>query len=69
MARYFYDGECDPFTDGYNPLPSQVVRDVGLFLLSGSREWDRLLSFGSSTLLKVLREYDALPGKALKKVP
>lgn len=66
VARYFYDGECDPFTDGYNPLSAQVVRDVGLFLLSSNREWDRLLSFGSSTLLKVLREYDALPGKALE---
>lgn len=66
VARYFYDGECDPFTDGYNRLSAQVVRDVGFFLLSSSREWDKLLSFGSSTLLKVLREYDALPGKALE---
>ena len=68
LARYFYDGECDPFTDGYNPLSAQVVRDVGLFLLSSNREWDRLLSFGSSTLLKVLREYDALPGRALEEL-
>ncbi|HYS04428.1 MAG TPA: AAA family ATPase [Candidatus Dormibacteraeota bacterium] len=68
LARYFYDGECDPFTDGYNPVSAQVVRDVGLFLLSSNREWDRLLSFGSSTLLKVLREYDALPGKALEEL-
>ena len=66
VARYFYDGECEPFTDGYVPVPTQVVRDVGLFLLSSNREWDRLLSFGSSTLLKVLREYDALPGRALE---
>jgi hypothetical protein len=42
------------------------MRDVGLFLLSSNREWDKLLSFGSSTLLKVLREYDALPGKVLE---
>lgn len=68
LARYFYDGECDPFTDGYNPVSAQVVRDVGLFLLSSNREWDRLLSFGSSTLLKVLREYDALPGRALEEL-
>jgi hypothetical protein len=68
LARYFYDGECDPFTDGYNPVSAQVVRDVGLFLLSSNREWDRLLSFGSSTLLKVLREYDALPGGALEEL-
>jgi hypothetical protein len=68
VVRYFYDGECDPFTDGCTPLPVQVVRDLGLFLLSSNREWDRLLSFGSSTLLKVLREYDALPGKALEEL-
>lgn len=68
VVRYFYDGECDPFTDGYTPLSVQIVRDLGLFLLSSNREWDRLLSFGSSTLLKVLREYDALPGQALKEL-
>jgi len=68
LARYFYDGECDPFTDGYNRVSAQMVRDVGLFLLSSNREWDRLLSFGSSTLLKVLREYDALPGRALEEL-
>ena len=68
LARYFYDGECDPFTDGYNPLSAQVVRDVGLFLLSSNREWDKLLSFGSSTLLKLLREYDALPGRAIEEL-
>jgi len=68
VVRYFYDGECDPFTDGYNPLSLHVVRDLGLFLLPSNREWDRLLSFGSSTLLKVLREYDALPGRALEEL-
>lgn len=68
VARYFYDGECDPFTDSCTSLSMQVVRDLGLFLLSSNREWDRLLSFGSSTLLKVLREYDALPGKALEEL-
>jgi hypothetical protein len=66
VARYFFYGECDPFIDGFAPVPAQVVRDVGLFLLSSNREWDRLLSFGSSTFLKVLREYEALPGKALE---
>jgi hypothetical protein len=68
VVRYFYDGECDPFTDVYGPLSVRLVRDLGLFLLSSNREWDRLLSFGSSTLLKVLREYDALPGKALEEL-
>ncbi len=67
-VRYFYYGEADPFTDGYAPVPPRVLRDVGLFLLSSSREWDKLLSFSSSSLLKVIREYDALPGSAIEKL-
>jgi len=65
-VRYYYHGECDPFTDNHNPVPMRVLRDVGLFLLSSNREWDRLLSFSSSSLLKVIREYDALPGNAIE---
>ncbi len=64
--RYFYDGERDPFTDGCSPVSSRLLRQVGLFLLSSNRQWDKLLSFGSSSLLKVIREYEALPGKAIE---
>jgi hypothetical protein len=64
--RYFFYGEADPFTDGYVPVPWRLLRDVGVFLLSSNREWDKLLSFRSSSLLKVIREYDALPGKAIE---
>ena len=63
--RYFYHGESDPFTDGWSPVPWRLLREVGLFLLSSNRDWDKLLSFRSSSLLKVIREYDALPGKAI----
>jgi len=63
--RYFYHGEDDPFTDGYSIVPWRLLRQVGLFLLSSNRDWDKLLSFRSSSLLKVIREYDALPGKAV----
>jgi putative ATP-dependent endonuclease of OLD family len=63
--RYFYHGECDPFTDGCSIVPWRLLRQVGLFLLSSNRDWDKLLSFRSSSLLKVIREYDALPGKAV----
>lgn len=66
--RYFYHGESDPFTDGHDPVPTRLLRDVGLFLLPSNREWDRLLSFSSSSLLKVIREYDALPGKAIEEL-
>ena len=64
-VRYFYHGEDDPFTDGYSMVPWRLLRQVGLFLLSSNRDWDKLLSFRSSSLLKVIREYDALPGKAI----
>jgi putative ATP-dependent endonuclease of OLD family len=64
-VRYFYHGECDPFTDGCSTVPWRLLRDVGVFLLSSNRDWDKLLSFRSSSLLKVIREYDALPGKTV----
>jgi len=64
-ARYFYHGDCDPFTDGYSAIPTRLLRQVGVFLLSSNRDWDKLLSFRSSSLLKVIREYDALPGKTV----
>jgi len=64
-VRYFYQGEGDPFTDGYVAVPRRVLRAAGVFLLSGNRDWDKLLSFRSSSLLKVIREYEALPGKAI----
>lgn len=63
--RYFYHGESDPFTDGCAPIPWRILREVGLFILSSNRDWDKLLSFRSSSLLKVIREYDALPGSAI----
>lgn len=63
--RYFCHGEGDPFTNGYSIVPWRLLRQVGLFLLSSNRDWDKLLSFRSSSLLKVIREYDALPGKAV----
>jgi putative ATP-dependent endonuclease of OLD family len=64
-VRYFYHGSCDPFTDGCSMVPWRLLRQVGLFLLSSNRDWDKLLSFRSSSLLKVIREYNALPGKAV----
>ncbi|HSW64916.1 MAG TPA: AAA family ATPase [Dissulfurispiraceae bacterium] len=64
--RYFYYGESDPFTDGSILVPWRLLRDVGVFLLSSNRDWDKLLSFRSSSLLKVIREYDALPGKTIE---
>ena len=68
IARYFYYGAGDPFTDGYTSVPTAILRDVGFFLLSANRDWDRLLSFNSSSLLKVIREYDALPAELIQEL-
>jgi hypothetical protein len=67
-SRYFYDGDCDPFTESCSLVPNRLLRDLGVFLLSSNREWDRLLAFGSSSLLKVLREYDAIPGEEIERL-
>jgi putative ATP-dependent endonuclease of the OLD family len=66
LARYFHYGDSDPFTDGCSSVPIELIRQCGVFLLSSSREWDKLLSFSSSSLLKVIREYDAMPGQAIE---
>jgi hypothetical protein len=60
--RYYYDGPCDPFTDDHRTVPPARFRELGVFFLPSSRQWDRLLSFGSSTFIKVLRQADAVPG-------
>ncbi|MFC1633578.1 ATP-dependent endonuclease [Planctomycetota bacterium] len=66
--KYFYDGESDPFLDSITHVPWGLLRDVGVFLLSSNRDWDKLLSFRSSSLLKVIREYQALPGKTIEEL-
>lgn len=64
--RFFYDGECDPFTEDYRHVPNSLLRDLGVFLLPSERQWEKLLAFGSSTFLKVLREHSAIPGEAIE---
>lgn len=64
--RFFYDGPCDPFTEDSRRVPVKLMRELGLFLLPGNREWEHLLGFGSSTFLKLLREYEAVPGKNIE---
>ncbi len=67
-VRFFYDGPCDPFVDDVHRVPNQLLRDLGVFFLPGDRQWDKLLAFGSSSFLKVLREYDAIPGSSVEKL-
>lgn len=64
--RYFYDGPCDPFTDNVTKMPITLLQELGLFLLPSNRQWDRLLSFNSSSFLKVLKSAGAIPGAAVE---
>ena len=64
--RYFYHGPCDPFTDSVTKLPAALLQELGVFLLPGNRQWDKLLSFGSSSFLKVLKSAGAIPGTAVE---
>jgi putative ATP-dependent endonuclease of OLD family len=64
--RYFYDGPTDPFIEDHRRVPVDRLRDLGIFLLPSGREWDRVLSFGSSSFLKMLREYGGVPGSAVE---
>jgi len=67
-VRYFYNGESDPFVDGFEFIPYKLLSEIGLFILSSNREWGKLLSFSSSSLMKVIREYNAIPGEEIKKL-
>lgn len=64
--RYFYNGPCDPFTDNVAKLPTTLLQELGVFLLPSNRQWDRLLSFNSSSFLKVLKSAGAIPGAAVE---
>lgn len=66
VQRYFYYGESDPFTENCAAISQGLLKQVGFFLLASNREWDRLLSFSSSSLMKVLRENEAIPGKVIE---
>src|SRR5262249_16884746 len=63
--RYFFYGPCEPFTDDVKLVPSERCHEIGLFVLPGNRQWDKLFSFGSSSFLKVLKSNDAIPGNAI----
>lgn len=63
LARVFYAGPCDPFTDDCEFVPFARLSELGVFFLPSTRQWDKLLTFGSSTFMKALRQQNAVPGK------
>jgi hypothetical protein len=67
--RYFYHGPGDPFTDGCETVSlRRLEEDLGIFIVPGNRQWDRLLAFGSSTFIKALRQSEAIPGAEITKL-
>jgi energy-coupling factor transporter ATP-binding protein EcfA2 len=66
--RYFENGDLDPFVDSPVLFSTDLLREVGLFILPSSRNWERMLSFGSSTFRKLLLMNDAMPTEALTSI-
>jgi hypothetical protein len=65
--RYF-DGhdDIDVFNDDhFVAVPPKLIRDLGLFLVSASRSWDRMLSFASELFRRVIRSADGLPAATI----
>ena len=67
-VRYFYDGPGDPFTDPVRKITSECIQQLGVFILPSNRQWEKLLSFGSSSLLKVLKSGGAIPGTKVEEL-
>lgn len=65
-VRFFYNGACDPFLTPQCHVPNKLLQDLGVFLLPGNRQWDKLLSFSSSSFLKMLKSNGAIPGLAIE---
>jgi len=66
--RYFYHGAGNPFTDTCDVVPMRRLEELGVFVIPGNRQWDRLMSFGSSSFIKALRQSDAIPGEEIEKL-
>jgi len=64
-VRYFYDGPGDPFSTECRKAPNALVQELGVFVLPANRQWDKLLSFGSSSFLKVLKASGSIPGSTI----
>ncbi len=67
-VRYFYDGPGDPFSTECRKVPNALVQELGVFVLPANRQWDKLLSFGSSSFLKVLKASGSIPGNTINQL-
>ena len=66
-ARYFYDSPADPFDEDSTvvPVPIDLVKQIGFFLVPASRTWDRTISFGSELFRRVVAYVGGKPAAAV----
>lgn len=66
-ARYFYDADVDPFQEdaAVATVPTELIRQVGFFLVPASRTWDRTISFGSELFRRVVSYVGGRPAAAV----
>lgn len=66
-VRYFYHSDADPFGDDslVDPVPADLIRKMGFFLVPASRTWDRTISFGSELFRRVVSYVGGRPAAAV----
>jgi len=66
--RTFWNPDLDPFDDAAPRLGTKHLAAAGLFTLPASRLWQNALGFSSSTLQKLIREFEAKPGEQIRNI-
>ncbi len=66
-CRYFYDAEIDPFDEeaAVVPVPQDLIKEIGFFLVPANRTWDRTISFGSELFRRVVAYVGGRPAAAV----
>jgi putative ATP-dependent endonuclease of OLD family len=68
-VRYFYDDADagDPFAEDSTlvPLPTSLIKEIGLFLVPASRTWDKMMSFGSELFRRTVAYVGGNPSEAV----
>lgn len=70
--RFFVDDEAtvgDPFAvdSPVMQIPGATLQDMGFFLVSASRTWDRYISFTSELFRRVVSTLGGVPAEAIRK--
>ncbi|WP_045859697.1 ATP-dependent nuclease [Teredinibacter purpureus] len=68
FLRYFHDHSdpIDPFVnDSQTVVPSQLIRELGFFLIRTNRTWDKILSWGSELFRRTINTTAAQPFESI----